>query len=673
MATDRSFTKAAAMAGVRSIAGLHSEGATVAVVDLNGEGVARVAFLASEESGWVTGHVLAADAGHIRDRLEFENVPGEMTTKIAGTGPGQRRLNGPQTTGRTYRNLSEPAYEMARDDDVAVPMRDGVELLVDVHRPATAGRYPALVAASPYPRQIQDIGAPMGFIEAGQSDFFVPRGYLHVIANCRGTGGSGGAFGFFDGQERRDMHDLVEWVGQQPWCDGNVGMVGISYFAMTQLEAAVERPAHLKAIFPVAATIDLYEAAIHHGLFSSTFVTPFLSMVGTTSGLGDKLWRGKLIRVARELLRNPTLHKRFETVNGEAAIGGLKLLLRLHHAAHPWDDLWRAIAVEHQARDGWWDERNLAPHLDRVEVPAYLGCDWENVPLHLPATFKAFAALTGSPHVRVGMLGEHGLSWPWESLHVEALAWFDHWLKGHETGILDGPPIRCVIPGSDRHTAVESADAAWHAVDTWPPPGIVYRELALRADGSLDDDEGDTGARQLMTLGAGLNRPRRSPADPPAKLTWSTAPLEHDLCVAGDIELRLDAISTAADTAWIVTLQDVDAAGTVTAITAGYLRASLREVDENASRPGAPTLPCRTMEAVPIGDIVHYRVPVVGNARCFRAGHRIQLVLASDDQDEAVPAMMGFRHATVGTSSLNTVISSSRLLLPVLPDVAGRD
>jgi predicted acyl esterase len=208
-----------------------------------------------------------------------------------------------------------------------------------------------------------------------------------------------------------------------------------------------------------------------------------------------------------------------------------------------------------------------------------------------------------------------------------SLAWFGHWLKGHETGILDGPPIRCAIPASDRHTAVESADAAWHAVDTWPP----------------------------------------------AKLTWSTAPLEHDLCVAGDIELRLDAISTAADTAWIVTLQDVDAAGTVTAITAGYLTASLREVDENASRPGAPRLPCRTMEAVPIGDIVHLRVPVVGNARCFPAGHRIQLVLASDDQDEAVPAMMGFRHATVGTSSLNTVISSSRLLLPVLPDVAGRD
>jgi uncharacterized protein len=123
--------------------------------------------------------------------------------RASGFEPGQRRLNGPQTTGREYRNLSQPSYMMVRDDDVPVPIRDGVNLLADVHRPAEAGRYPVLIAASPYPLQIQDLGAPAGFIEAGASDFFVPRGYVHVIANNRGTSGSGGTFGFFDGQERR--------------------------------------------------------------------------------------------------------------------------------------------------------------------------------------------------------------------------------------------------------------------------------------------------------------------------------------------------------------------------------------------------------------------------------------------------------------------------------------
>src|ERR1700751_2283955 len=109
----------------------------------------------------------------------------------SGIDPGQRRLNGPQTTGREYRNLSQPSYAMAHDDNVAVPMRDGVTLLADVHRPAGPGRYPVLVAASPYPRQVQNLGAPAGFIEAGASDFFVPCGYVHVISKCLGTGGAG--------------------------------------------------------------------------------------------------------------------------------------------------------------------------------------------------------------------------------------------------------------------------------------------------------------------------------------------------------------------------------------------------------------------------------------------------------------------------------------------------
>ena len=169
---------------------------------------------------------------------------------------------------------------MVVDNDVAVRMRDGVRLFADVHRPDADGRFPALIAASPYPRQIQNLGAPMGFIEAGASDFFVPRGYVHVIANLRGTGGSGGTFGFFDGQERRDMHDLVEWAAAQPWCDGNVGMIGISYFAMTQLEAAVEQPPHLKAIFPVAVTPDLYEARLPPRAAERGFVSPFLAMMG---------------------------------------------------------------------------------------------------------------------------------------------------------------------------------------------------------------------------------------------------------------------------------------------------------------------------------------------------------------------------------------------------------
>lgn len=565
-------------------------------------------------------------------------------------------LNGPQTTGREYRNLSAPEHGIRHDINVAVPVRDGVSLMADVHRPDASGRFPALIAASPYPRQIQDLGAPMGFIEAGVTDYWVPRGYSHVIANVRGTGGSGGTFGFFDAQERQDMYDLVEWAAAQPWCDGTVGMIGISYFAMTQLEAAVERPPHLKAIFPVAATADLYEAATHHGLVSSSFITPFLSMVGLTAARSDGFWRSRPLGLARKVLQTPPLHRKFATMNGEASLTMMRQLLKLPHDPHPWDDLWLDVAVKHPTRDEWWDDRDLTPLLKNIDIPVYLGCDWENVPLHLPSTFIAWKALAHNPNVRMGLLDKYGMTWPWESLHTEALAWFDHWLKGRDTGITDGDPIRYALPGAEE----------WHTSATWPP-AATHRELALRADGLLDDDEGEPGTRDYMVLGAGLNRAGASSIDPPAILTWTGNPLDADLDVVGAIEVRLIAAATAADTAWIVTLQDVTPDGEITEVTAGWLRATLREVAQDASTPGDPVLPCRTATAVPIGEDVEYRIPLVPNARRFAKGHRIQLMITSDDQNPDVPAIMNFRHASVGTSSLNTVRSSSRLLLPVLP------
>ena len=578
-----------------------------------------------------------------------------MTGTVSGVEAGQRHLNGPQTTGRDYRNLSPPQHDVMREDDVAAPMRDGVALLTDVYRPVTPGRYPVLIAASPYPRQIQNTGAPLGFVEAGQSDFFVPRGYVHVIANLRGTGGSGGTYTFSDSQERRDLYDLVEWAAAQPWSDGNVGMVGISYFAGTQLAAAVERPPHLKAIMPIAGTYDFYESSTHHGLGSTGFLTPFLAMIGMTSAKSDTFYRSKLMAAATKVLRAPAIHDRLANFNGEALVAGLKLLLNLPHPSHPWDDIWRATLVEHPYHDAWWDDRNILPLLDRVEIPVYLGCDWQNVSLHLPHTFWALDRLTNSPHVQVALLGNHGLTWPWESLHVEALAWFDHWLKGQDTGVLEGPSIRYIVEG----------DPAWRTSDAWPLPNTRHRAFVLDADGVLGGGDGQ-GARRMMNLGAGMNRPRVSESDPPDTLVWDTPALEEDFDVAGEIELRLDAVSTAPDLAWILCLQDVDPAGKATDITQGYLRAGLREVDEAASRIGAPVLPCRHFEPVPVGETVSYRIPIVPNAYRFKAGNRVRLFITHDDQASDKPAIAGFRHAAIGLSCSSDILATSQLLLPVL-------
>jgi predicted acyl esterase len=100
-----------------------------------------------------------------------------------------------------------------------------------------------------------------------------------------------------------------------------------------------------------------------------------------------------------DLLRTSHIHGKFATANGEAAMAGLRILLKLHHDPHPWDDLWRAVAVEHPVRDEWWDERNLVPLLDRVQVPVYTGCDWANGPLHLPGSLTAINAMPNSPRV----------------------------------------------------------------------------------------------------------------------------------------------------------------------------------------------------------------------------------------------------------------------------------
>ncbi|MEB4208532.1 CocE/NonD family hydrolase [Mycobacterium sp. 94-17] len=580
-----------------------------------------------------------------------------VSNRVAGTERGQRQLNGPQTSDREYRNLSHPRYRTRRHINVRIPMRDGIELVADIFRPDAAGSFPALVAASPYARQLQDLGAPAGFIEAGATDFWVPRGYVHVIVNLRGTGGSGGVFSFFDSQERRDMYDLIEWVGEQPWCDGNVGMLGISYFAMTQLEAAVERPPHLKAIFPFGATADIYDGVSHHGLVSTAFASSFLSMLGLTAPKSDRFYRSAPFAVARRILNRPRLHRKFATMNGESANGILDVLMRLPHPPRPWDEFWHDVVVKRPLRDAWWDDRDLTPLLEKIDIPIYLGCDWENAPLHLPSTFSMLPKLIKSPCVRVAMLGKFGMTWPWESLHIEALAWYDHWLKGQDTGILEGPAFRYFLPEA----------AEWRAVESWPPPGGSHREFALRADGVLATDEGEPGDREYMALGAGLNRPKPSVIDPPAMLTWTSAPLADDLDVAGDIELRLVASATALDTAWIVVVSDIAEDGSlVDHLSGGWLRASMRDVDEDASRPGAPILPCRTAAGVPIGEDVIYRIPLVPNARRFRRGHRVRLTLCSDDWNPGAPVIMNFRHATVGTSSLNTVRSSSRLLLPVL-------
>lgn len=580
---------------------------------------------------------------------------------VAGPEPGQRRLNGPQTTGRAYRDLSPAEHRIVTELDVAVPTEGGRTLLADVLRPDTDDPVPALVAASPYPRQIQNSGAPLGFVEAGASDFWVPRGYAHVLANVGGTGGSDGTFGLLDTPERRDLHDLVEWAASQPWCDGRVGMIGISYFAMAQLAAAIERPPHLRALFAVATSSDLYELVMHNGAVNARFLMGWTTALGAVNSRDPKTFRRHALELVEEVLRSPVVHHRFEHLNGESAMKVLSGVARVPYDAEPWDHLYEAFLIDHPLRDDFWDERDSAPHLHRIEVPVYLGCDWNNVPVHLPSTFTTWAALHDRVPSRLGLLAADGLTWPWESLHVEALAWFDHWLKERDTGILEGPPVRYWLPGADTYEVSE----------TWPPPGTGLAELALRADGTLHPDEGRPGDRAYRRIPPPLRRPHAHPPTLPASLQWDTEPFAVEVDLAGPIELRLEATTTATDTVFMATLQLVAADGTtVTDLTAGWLRAALRALDEERSRPGSPVLSCREARPVVPGERVVYRIPIVPTARRIGVGERLRLLIASDDVTDG-PAPSGLSHAPPDAAARNTVHSASRLLVstnaPMLP------
>jgi predicted acyl esterase len=566
----------------------------------------------------------------------------------SGVDPGQRRLNGPQTTGREYRNLSIPEHEVITEFDAEFTTSDGTTLLADIYRPDSDGRFPALVAASCYPRQIQNSGAPLGFVEAGASDFWVPRGYGHVIVNVRGTGGSGGSYSLLGSDEQRDLGEVVESVASLPWCDGNVGMIGISYFGMTQLAAAGQRPPHLKAIFPGAATADLYEAIWHNGVLSATFAAAWLAGVGILADKSGHLFRNKLADLAEKVLKSERVHSKFEHLNGEAAVSSLGEVMRASYPSDPFDRLWTE-AVSRPIHDDWWEERNLVGAAAKIEVPVYLFCDWENVPLHLPSTFVLWSVLEGRVPLRLGMLGKNGMTWPWESMHIEALAWFDHWLKGRDTGIDEGPPVRYWLPGAEE----------FRTADTWPPPGTIDLEYSLGQDGRLCEDEGPPGEREYLFLPDGIARPKGAPTPIlPNLLAWETEPLEADLDIVGEAEVVLEARMSALETNFLVTLQDIDRNGNSEDVTAGWMRSSLASEKEV---PPAGRYVGRE------GPSTTIRIPLVQVARRFRRGHRIRLVVTSDDRAAGAPAMMGFRHAPPSDASITAVASSSRLHLKVLP------
>ncbi|MEE8394739.1 MAG: CocE/NonD family hydrolase [bacterium] len=548
--------------------------------------------------------------------------------------------------------ISQPEYGISIDPDVRVPMRDGVELACDVYRPDQAGRYPALLAISPYGKDIQKVTrtafpvSPIrgnGGQEAGDTEYFVQRGYVHVIADARGSGDSAGEYPFQGPQEHEDGYDLVEWIAAQPWCDGNVGMLGMSYFGVVQYLVAAQNPPHLKAIAPFEAYTDRYRhSAFHGGILNFGFFYHWWAHVSV----------GTLRPPVFKYLDEAEIEARLAALNeSEEVISHPYLYITLkYREKNP-----LLFDFMMQPHDGpyYWD-RSAHPRLDAIKVPTLLAVRWSAWAIHLPGAFAAWRAIQAPKKlILMETPSLHGPMRPWQENQDVIMRWYDHWLKGNDTGMMDEPPIRMFVKGSE----------VWRHEHEWPLARTAWRKFHLHAAGLLSADPPAASAPDEFE-----NDPLLFPNQHPQGLDYATAPLEADLEITGPIALYLYAALDQPEATWIVTLRDVAPDGSARVVTKGWLRASHRALDPERSLPHQPYHPHRESVPVPLGEVCEYAIEIRETATVFKAGHR--LLLAVRGQDSPAEDNLFF-HQPNPQATKHTIHHDpehpSHLLLPVIP------
>ncbi|HKT17873.1 MAG TPA: CocE/NonD family hydrolase C-terminal non-catalytic domain-containing protein, partial [Stellaceae bacterium] len=368
--------------------------------------------------------------------------------------------------------------------------------------------------------------------------------------------------------------------------------------------------------------------------------------------------RAPWLRLLNAIIRLGPLHQKIARPKANP-VSMLARALRFPYAPHPWDELYAQIAIEHPLFDEFWRSRDMTDQIGQIAIPLYLGADWENVSVHLLTPFLALDRLKAGTPFRIALAPRGTLQWPWETLHVEALAWFDHWLKHRDTGIMEGPPIRYVVEGTEE----------WRATDTWPPAGGRFVDLALGADGRLGGNASD-GEHDYLYLPANYERPRNTnPPALPDRLAWDSAPAREPVELIGGSVLHLIAASTANDTDWIVKLQDVAPDGSTRDLTQGWLRASHRALDKARSKPHFPYHAHDRIDPLTQGAPTAFEIAILPTAHRFAAGHRLRLVLASEDGGGF--AMQGLSHTGLGIAARNRVFARSRLTLPLARGAFG--
>jgi uncharacterized protein len=552
---------------------------------------------------------------------------------------------------------SNPNHPVIFDQDVDVPMRDGARLKADVFRPYDEDQFPAILNLGPYQKDKLWI-VPANLAEAQNEwmnwetvnpEWWVPRGYAAVRIDGRGTGKSPGQCEPWSLAEAVDLYDAIEWAAAQPWCNGNVGLLGISYFAINQWFAANLQPPSLKAIIPWEGFADLYRDALYHGGLLNLFMTNWY-----------------------------TAHL-------------------LHHL------LGRA---SQQMPDGWqintlhfWLRNNLdsgafrgsQAQWDKINVPMFSVGNWSGMGLHLRGNTEAFMR-AATPHKKLRIhLGSHVHPFYTEDGRRDQIRFLDYWLKGVDNGVMDEPPVKLAIR--------KGADAfEWRDEHEWPLKRTRWTKLYLDLSQSQAAGEPATGllevknpaktdsrtypASSLGTMGstsAASSQVLGGGIKPGMGISLETARLSVDTEITGPLAAVLWVSSSSEDMDLCLTLRNFDTdgnevmetgqQGAPVPVAKGWLRVSHRELDPELSRPYRPYHKhVRRLYLAP-GEIVRVEVEIWPTSMVFKKGHRIRLDIQPRDGIGSAGYM--HYHADYNSGAVNTIYAGgereSYLLLPVIP------
>ena len=555
--------------------------------------------------------------------------------------------------------LSRPRYDLRIEKDAEITLRDGVRLRADIFRPGAGGRFPALVNIGAYHKD--KVWVPPPDLEEKPNRYmnwetvnplwWVPRGYAAVRVDGRGSGKSPGLTDPFSLQEALDFHDAIEWCAKQPWCNGNVGTIGISYFAMTQWLVANLKPPSLKAMIPWEGAADMYrDFAYHGGIFCLGFA-------------GN--WYNN--HMAHHLLGWP------QRENPDAFAGNWL-----------WEFMRNSLdRGAYRGRQARWDE---------IDIPFYSAGNWSGMALHLRGNTEAFMRAR-SRHKKLRIhAGTHYHPFYAEEARHDQLRFFDHWLKGNDTGIMDEPPVKLLIRTGG------GKGYQWRAEKRWPLARTrwtkFYLDLASSAAGGRRAEGTMTAVAPRKRASIGYSAAAMTKAGvasaswtstalagsvPRMGVSFETVPLRADLEVTGPVVLVVWASSTTEDMDLFATVRNIDPAGNdvweigqqqqPVPVAKGWLRASHRKLDRKLSLPFRPYHSHDERQWLKKDEPVRLEVEIWPTCMVFRKGHRIRLDIQPKDGAGSAPYTHYSADYNTGTNTIYTGgAMASHLLLPLVPN-----